>query len=100
MGKLDSIKNFCSSKVTFKKVKRRTTECEKYSRYTYLIKGFPGGSVGKASTCNEGDMGSISGLGRSPGGGHSNQYSCLETPHGQRSLAGYSPWGSQRVGHV
>ena len=44
MGKLDSIKNFCSSKVTFKKVKRRTTECEKYSRYTYLIKGFPGGS--------------------------------------------------------
>ena len=35
------------------------------------------------------------GLGRSPGGGHGNslQYSCLENPHGQRSLAGYSPWG-------
>ena len=34
-------------------------------------------------------MGSIPGLGRSPGGGHSNplQYSCLENPHGQRSLA-------------
>ena len=31
----------------------------------------------------------------SPGGGHGNplQYSCLENPHGQRSLAGYSPWG-------
>ena len=31
----------------------------------------------------------------SPGGGHSNplQYSCLENPHGQRSLASYSPWG-------
>ena len=31
--------------------------------------------------------------GRSPGGGHGNplQYSCLENPHGQRSLAGYSP---------
>ena len=30
-----------------------------------------------------------------PGGGHGNphQYSCLEDPHGQRSLAGYSPWG-------
>ena len=34
-------------------------------------------------------------LGRSPGGRHDNplQYSCLENPHGQRSLAGYCPWG-------
>ena len=41
------------------------------------------------------DSGSIPRLGRSPGGGHGNplQYSCLENPHGQRSLAGYSPWG-------
>ena len=41
------------------------------------------------------DMGSIPGSGKFPGGGHSNplQYSCLETPHGQRSLGGYSPWG-------
>ena len=41
------------------------------------------------------DLGSIPGLGRSPGGGHGNllQYSCLKNPHGQRSLAGYSPWG-------
>ena len=40
------------------------------------------------------DMGLIPGLGRSPGGEHSNplQYSCLETPRGQRSLVGYSPW--------
>ena len=40
---------------------------------------------------NAGDMGSIPGLGRSPGKGNGNplQYSC----HGQRSLAGYSPWG-------
>ena len=40
-------------------------------------------------------MGSIPGLGRSPGGGHGNplQYSCLENPHGQRSLAGCGPWG-------
>ena len=42
-----------------------------------------------------GDLGSIPGLGRSPGGGHSNpcQYSCLENPHRQRSLVGSSPWG-------
>ena len=41
------------------------------------------------------DAGSILGWGRSPGGGHGNplQYSCLENSHGQRSLAGYSPWG-------
>ena len=54
----------------------------------------------KESTCNEGDLCSIPGLERSPGGGHGNplQYSCLENPHGQRSLAGYSPWG-RRVGH-
>ena len=40
-------------------------------------------------------MGSIPESGRSPGGGHGNQlqYSCLENPHGLRSLAGYSPWG-------
>ena len=39
------------------------------------------------------DVGSIPGSRRSPGGGHGNplQYPCLENPHGQRSLAGYSP---------
>ena len=38
---------------------------------------------------------SIPGLGGSTGGGHGNplQYSCLENPPGQRSLAGYSLWG-------
>ena len=42
-----------------------------------------------------GDLRSIPGLGRSPGGGHGNtlQYSCLENPNGQRSLAGYSSRG-------
>ena len=42
-----------------------------------------------------GDLGSIPELGRSLGGGHGNppQYSCLENPHGQRSLAGCNPWG-------
>ena len=39
------------------------------------------------------DVGSIPGSGRSSGEGHGNplQYSCLENPYGQRSLAGYSP---------
>ena len=39
---------------------------------------FPGGSDGKASACNAGDLGSIPWLGRSPGEGNGNQYSCLE----------------------
>ena len=62
---------------------------------TPVFLGFPDGSVSKESTCNVGDLDSIPGLGRSPGGGYGNplQYSCLENPHGQRSLAGYSPWG-------
>ena len=62
--------------------------------------GFPGGSDGKESACNAGDLGLIPESGRSPGGGNSNplQYSCLENPHGQRSLVGYGPWG-RRVGH-
>ena len=34
--------------------------------------GFPGGSAGKESACNVGDLGLIPGLGRSPGGGHGN----------------------------
>ena len=52
-----------------------------------------GGSYGKESTCNVGDLGLIPGLGRSPGGEHGNplQYFCLENPHGQKSMAGYSP---------
>ena len=60
-----------------------------------LIKGFLDGSIGKESACNVRDLGSIPGLGRSFGGGHVNplQYSCLENPHGQRSLVGYSPLG-------
>ena len=57
--------------------------------------GFPGGSEVKASASNAGDLGSIPGLGRSPGEGNDNplQYSCLENPMdgGQRSLVGYSP---------
>ena len=44
--------------------------------------GFPGGSVGKESTCNAGDMGLIPGSGRFPGAGNDNplQYYCLGNP--------------------
>ena len=57
--------------------------------------GFPGGSDCKESPYNAGDLGSVLRSGRSPRGGHGNplQYSCLENPHGQRSLVGYSLWG-------
>ena len=46
---------------------------------TPVFLGFPCGSTGKESACNKGDLGSIPGLGRSPGEGKGNplQYSCL-----------------------
>ena len=71
-----------------------------YIMYTliYVIyRGFPGGSEGNESACNEGDPGSIPGSGRSPGEENGNplQYSCLESPCGQRSLVGYSSLGHE-----
>ena len=62
---------------------------------TTISESVPDGSDGKESGCNAGDLGSILQWVRSPEGGHGNplQYSCLENPHGQRSLAGYSLWG-------
>ena len=47
-----------------------------------ILEGFPGGSDSKECACNVGDLGSIPGLGSSPGGGHGNplQYSCLKNP--------------------
>jgi len=60
---------------------------------------FFGGSDGKESACNAGELGSIAGLGRFPGGGLGNplQYSCLDNPHGQSSLVGYSLWGHKEL---
>ena len=51
------------------------------------MEGFPGGSDGKESAFNAGDLGSIPGLGRFPGEGNVNplQYSCLENPMGRRT---------------
>ena len=47
-----------------------------------MCEGFPGGSDGKELACNEGDAGSVPGLGRSPGEGDGNplQNPCLENP--------------------
>ena len=63
--------------------------------FLYRDMGFAGGSDGKESACYVRDLGPIPGLGRSPGGrtGNPLQYSCLENPHGQRTLAGYNPRG-------
>ena len=66
-----------------------------------MFLGFPCGSAGKESAHNAGDLGSIPGLGRSPGVGHGKaiQYSSLGNPHGQRSLAGYSAWSHKVTQH-
>ena len=68
----------------------------------YYRWGFPGGTNDKEPSyqcrLDIRDVGSILGLGRSPGDGNSSplQYSCLENPHGQKSLAGYGPWGRKK----
>ena len=65
--------------------------------------GFPGGSDSKESACNARDLSLILGSGGSPGeaNGYPLQYfwsGILENPHGQRSLAGCSPWGHKASG--
>ena len=59
--------------------------------------GFPGGLDSKVSVCNEGDPGSVPGLGRSPGegSGYPLQYSCLENP--TKEPGGLPFMGLQRV---
>ena len=51
-------------------------------RVSSPVRGFPGGSEGKASAYNAGDLGLIPGSGRSPGEGNGNplQYCCLGNP--------------------
>ena len=58
---------------------------------SHSTRGFPGGSEVKAYACNAGDLGSIPGLGRSPGEGNGNplQYSCLEN-----SMEGGAWWAT------
>ena len=69
----------------------RIVNSAKHLGRTHKKLGFPCGSAGKESACNVGDLGSIPGLGRSPGEGkgYSLQYSGLENPMDCM----YSPWG-------
>ena len=57
--------------------------------------GFSAGSAGKESACNAGDPASIPGLGRSPEEGNGTLVFLPGKSHGQRSLAGYNPRGSE-----
>ena len=73
------------------------TKRKRILTYTYFKSSWPGGSSSKESTWNAGNLDLIPGMGKSPGGGYGNplQDPCLENPHGQRSLAGSSPWSSK-----
>ena len=66
--------------------------------YYFISRGFPGGSVVKNLPANAGDVGSIPGSGRSPGGGNGNtlQYSCLGNSM-DRGAGELQPMGSQRL---
>ena len=61
--------------------------------YTYIVMGFPGGSEGKASACNAGDLGSIprSGISSQEGNGYLLQCSCLENFIDRGAWQAYSP---------
>ena len=65
----------------------------------YYLGVFPGNSVVKNLPGSAGDASAIPGLGRSPGEGNGNSTSVSLSwkSHGQRSMAGYSPWGCKRV---
>ena len=69
------------------------------STYIHTYMGFPGGSVGKESACNVGDLGLIPGSERSPGEGNRNlvQYSCLGNSMNRDCQA--IVHGVTRVGH-
>ena len=60
-------------------------------------KGFSGGSDGKESTCNAGDLGSIPGLGRSPEGGHGNPPQNSWKIPWTEEPEDYSPWGHKEL---
>ena len=69
-------------------------------KWKFMMK-FPGGSDGKASAYNAGDLGLIPGSGRFRGEGNGNplQYSCLENPTDGGAWCRLLPMRSQRIGH-
>ena len=60
-----------------------------------LLMGFPGGSDGKESACSVGDLSSIPGWEDALKEGMTTRSNMLA--HGQRSLAGYNPWGHKEL---
>ena len=62
-----------------------------YLLRTLPLLGFPSGSDGKESACSVGDLGSIPGLGRSPGEKNGTSVFLPVECHGQRNLVSYSP---------
>ena len=70
-----------------------------HGKHWIIVNYSVSGSDSKDSACGAGDLGLIPGLKRSSGGGYGNplQFFCLENPHGQRSLAGCSPWDHKEL---
>ena len=66
------------------------TTLHSYLLSHFLTLGFPCGSAGKESACNVGDLGSISGLGRSPGEGKGYPLQCSGLENSKDCI---SPWG-------
>ena len=88
----------------FRPVKRlssRSSSIDQLSIYTWYIitYGLPWWFSGKESACNSGDLGSVPGLGRSPGEGNGNPLQVFLPGkfHAQKSLAGYRTWGHKEL---
>ena len=75
----------CPSQASSNKLHHRTL--------CFFTPRHPGGSAGKESACNAGDLGLIPGLGRSAAGENGTPVFLPGEFHGQRTLAGHSPWG-------
>ena len=86
---------YCKVKKKKKIIRNQSSEKSEILPYC-----FPGGSDGKESACNAGDLGSIPGSRRFPGGGNGNllQYSCMENSV-DRGAWRATVQGLQRLGH-
>ena len=79
-----TFRDMCEKESVKKMSQLVISEGREDSALALLQGGFPSSSSGgKESHCNAGDLGSLPGWGRSPGGEHGNplQYSCLENSH-------------------